>query len=88
VGRKNEIISLLNRILRERESGELESAFLSQLLVMELFVHISRALKLEWEISISEKSLKRKELIEISARYIQTHYSRNLSLEDIAKYVF
>ncbi len=45
VSQKNEIIVLLKRILREREEADLGSDFLNHLLVMELFVFISRALK-------------------------------------------
>ena len=88
VSQKNEIISLLERILRERSGGEDEGVFLSQLLMMELFVHLSRALKQEWEDSIRGKSPKRRELIDISVKYIQNHFERNLSLGDMAKYVF
>jgi AraC-like DNA-binding protein len=88
VSQKNEIITLLNRILKERESSEIGSEFLNYLLVLELFVLISRALKMEWESSIKEKSPKLKELIQISIRYIHNNFERDISLKDISKYVF
>ena len=88
VGQKNEIIALLGRILKERSGGEIEGEFLSQLLMMELFVHLSRALKQEWEDSIRGKSPKRRELIGVALKYIHKHFERNLSLGDMAKYVF
>lgn len=88
VSQKNEIIGLLNRILKEKESTEIGSEFLNYLLVMELFVFISRALKMEWESSIKYKSPKLKELIEISAKYIYNNFEREISLSDIAKFVF
>jgi hypothetical protein len=48
VSQKNEIIIILNRILKEKNNIEIGSEFLNHLLVMELFVFISRALKMEW----------------------------------------
>lgn len=88
VSQKNEIITLLNRILRERENSEIESEFLSHLLVLELFVLLSRALKTEWENSIRDKSPKLKELIQAAISYIKNNFERDISLEDIARYVF
>lgn len=88
VSQKNEIITLLNRILKEKEGDEIGSEFLTHLLVLELFVLISRALKMEWENSIKNKSPKLKELIEISVNYIHNNFERNISLNDIARFVF
>lgn len=88
VSQKNEIISILNRILKEKEKDEIGSDFLKHLLVMELFVHISRALKMEWENSIKNKSPKLKELIQVAVNYINNNFERDLSLGSIAKYVF
>ncbi|MDQ2086404.1 AraC family transcriptional regulator [Herbivorax sp. ANBcel31] len=88
VSHKNEIINLLNRILSERENPEIGSEFLNYLLVLELFVLISRALKMEWENSIKNKSPKLKELIQAAVNYIHNNYERDISLKDISKYVF
>lgn len=88
VSQKNEIINILNRILKEKHSIEIGSEFLNHLLVMELFVFISRALKMEWESSIKNKSPKVKELIHISAKYINNNFERDITISDIAKYVF
>lgn len=88
VSQKNEIIVLLNRILKERESSEPGSEFLNCLLVMELFVLLSRALKMEWENSIKSKSPKLKELMEIAVNYIHNNFERDISLKDIAGFVF
>lgn len=88
VSQKNDIIVLLNRILNERESSEIGSEFLNYLLVLELFVLISRALKMEWENSIKNKSPKLKELIDASIRFINNNFERDISLSDIARYVF
>ena len=88
VSQKNDIITLLNRILKERENSEIGSDFLNRLMVLELFVFISRALKMEWENSIKYKSPKLKELIQISAKYINNNFERDISLGDIARFVF
>ena len=88
VSYKNEIINLLNRILKERENPEIGSEFLNYLLVLELFVLISRALKMEWENSIKNKSPKLKELIQAAVNFINNNYERDISLTDISKYVF
>ncbi|HBQ26052.1 MAG TPA: AraC family transcriptional regulator [Syntrophomonas sp.] len=88
VSQKNNIILLLNKIIIERECKDLGSEFLNSLMVLELFVLISRALKMEWEDSIKLKSPKVKELIEISVNYIDNNFERNISLGDIAQYVF
>jgi AraC-like DNA-binding protein len=88
VSPKNEIVVLLNRILKERESSELGSEFLNYLLILELFVLLSRALKMEWENSIKSKSPKLKELIGISVNFIHNNFERDISLGDIAKFVF
>lgn len=88
VSQKNEIITILNKILKERENRELGSEFLSYLLVLELFVLISRALKMEWENSIKNKSPKLKELIDASVKFIKHNFERDISLKDIADFVF
>ncbi len=88
VSQKNEIINLLNRILKEKENPEIGSEFLNYLFVLELFVLISRALKMEWENSIKNKSPKLKELIQASVSYINNNFERDISLKDIARYVF
>lgn len=88
VSQKNEIIVLLDRILKERENIEINSEFLSYLLILELFVLISRVLKIEWENSIKGKSSKLKELIDASVKFIEGNFEREISLSDIANYVF
>ncbi|MDD4494744.1 MAG: AraC family transcriptional regulator [Eubacteriales bacterium] len=88
VSQKNEIIMLLDRILKERSGSDIGSGFLANLYVMQLFVMISRALKMEWEKSIKNKSPKIKELIVSAEEYIVNNYDKDPSLDDISKYVF
>ena len=79
---------MLDNILRERELGMMWDDLMTHLLLMELFVHISRTLKNEWEQNIKNRSLKIKEVLHIAKEYIDTNYSKELTLSDVAKYVF
>ena len=88
LGRKNEIITILNKILRERQKGQIWSDFLIYLLFLELFVQLSRALRHEWEQNMKSRSLKLRELLQIAKEYMDENYERDLSLEDVSKYVF
>ncbi len=88
VSQKNDIIVLLNRILKEQTSDQLGSDLLNYLMLMELFVLISRALKAEWENSIKNKSPKIKELMQSAIQFVHNNFEREISITDIAKYVF
>ncbi len=79
---------LLDRIIKEKNNDDIGTDFLNYLLVLELFVLLSRAIKMEWENSIKGKSTKLKEVIQASVGYINNNYERDISLKDIAKYVF
>lgn len=88
VNHKNDIITLLNRIVAEQAEEQFGSEFLVYLLILELFVMISRVLKLEWERSITEGGPKQKELVQLAKDYILNHYERDIGLKDICGYVF
>lgn len=88
VNHKNDIITLLNRIVAEQAEEQFGSEFLVYLLILELFVMISRVLKLEWERSISEDSPKQKELVHLAKEFILNHYERDIGLSDICGFVF
>lgn len=86
--RKNDIISLLDRILRERDAHLMWEDVMMNLLLMELFVLISRTLKNEWELAMKNRSSKMKELLSVAKEYIDTHYNREIALSDVARYIF
>lgn len=88
LSRKNDIIGVMNRILREHDKKQIWGEYLSYLLIMELFVLVSRTLKVEWEQSIKSRSVKLKELLAISKEYIENNYEKEISLSDVAGYVF
>ena len=88
VNQKNDIITLLNRIVVEQAEEKFGSGFLVHLLILELFVMISRTLKLEWERSITDDNPKQKELVHIAVQYIKDYFERDINLNDICGYVF
>jgi AraC-like DNA-binding protein len=88
VSQRNEIIRLLNDILFEKNNKDPDSGFLLRLLIMQTFVYLSRSLRIEWENSMKDKSPKLKELIKISVNYINTNYENELTLGDIANFVY
>jgi len=88
VGQRNEVIQLLNKIISEKNSREPDAEFMLRLLVLEVFVQLSRALRIEWENSMKGKSPKLRELVKISTNYISTNYENDLKLADIANFVY
>jgi len=88
VNQKNDIISVVERVVNEGDNDDIGGGFMSRLLVMELFVLISRALKREWENSLRKMGYKRNELIRSAVGYIDNNYERNISLKDISRFVF
>jgi len=87
-GPKNEIINILRKILKEREKQEEWSDFLIYLLILELFVHISRTMKQEWEETTRFRSMNLKENLNIARDFIMQNYDKDITLSDIAKYVY
>lgn len=88
LGKKNDIIYVMNRILRERIKFQIWGDFLSCLLIMELFVLLSRTLKQEWEQSAKNRNLKLHELLNIAKEYIDNNYAKDLTLSQVAKYIY
>ncbi len=88
LGKKNDIIHVIKRILRERMKLQVWGDYLSCLLVMELFVLLSRTLKQEWEQSAKNRNLKLHELLNIAKEYIDNNYAKDLTLSQVAKYIY
>ena len=88
LSRKNDIVHVMNRILRERMKYQVWGDFLSCLLILELFVLLSRTLKQEWEQSAKNRNLKLHELLSIAKEYIDNNYDKDLTLTDVAKYIY
>lgn len=88
LGQKNDIVPVMNRILRERMKYQVWGDFLTCLLIMELFVLLSRTLKQEWEQSAKNRNLKLSEILNIAKTYIDNNYQKELTLSQVAKYIY
>ena len=88
VSKKNDIVHIMNRIMRENAKKPSWSNQMCYLLIMELFILISRNVKQSRELAFKNRSVKLKELLNISKEYIEKNYSREITLSDIASYVF
>ncbi len=87
-GPKNEILSILQKIMHEREKLEPWNEFLIYLLLLEMFVHLSRTIKQEWEDDTRYKSMNLSESLHAAKEYILLNYDKDMTLSDIAKYVY
>ncbi|MBR7163547.1 MAG: helix-turn-helix domain-containing protein [Clostridia bacterium] len=88
LGKKNDIINVIKRILRERMKPQVWGDFLSCILIMELFILLSRTLKQEWEQSVKNRNLKLHELLNVAKEYIDQNYAKDLTLSQVAKYIY
>lgn len=86
--RKNEFTGIFEKIARERRKSNMWSDFMVNLLMMELFVLLSRGIREEWEQNIKKRSLKMKELLQTAKEYIDKNYNKNITLSDVASYIF
>ncbi len=88
LNKKNDIVHVLNRISREQIKPQVWGDFLSCLLIIELFVLLSRTLKQELEQSSKNRNLKLHELLSIAKEYIDNNYDKDLTLSQVAKYIY
>lgn len=88
LGKKNDISHVLSKMMREKMRYQIWGDFLTCLLIMELFVHLSRTLKLEWEQSARSRNLKLVEILNIAKTYIDNNYQKDLTLSQVAKYIY
>jgi len=82
------IAAIRQQILHENKSPDGESEFLCRLLTMELFVWLSRSLRTHWETNLATKGNKLYEILESAKTYIDKNYNTDISLSDIAGYVY
>lgn len=88
LGKKNDIIGVIKRLLRERMKPQMWSDFFSGILVMELFFLLSRSLKREWEKNTKNRNLKLHELLTVAKEYIDQNYAKDLTLSQVAGYIY
>lgn len=82
------ISSIMQQILHETKSPDGESEFLKSLLTVELFVWLSRSLRLQWESNLANKGDKMQAILESAKLFIEENYNTDITLSDISGYVY
>ncbi|MDO4562368.1 MAG: AraC family transcriptional regulator [Clostridia bacterium] len=82
------IVNAMTQIMAETREGDEASEFMSGLLAMELFVWLSRSLRLQWESDIAGRTDKMRQVLETARNYIIENYNQDISLSDVANYVY
>lgn len=77
----------INRILAERRQAREGGEFMSRLLVLELFVLLSRALRAQWEADVQSRG-RASEYMRSARRFIDENYDQDLTLRQIASFVY
>jgi len=85
---RQDIASIVERILRESRSDAYGKGLMMQLLTMELLVALSRGLREEWEENICVKTGKVNELVRLAKEFIVEQHDHDISVADAAAYVF
>lgn len=85
---RQDIATLMERILRENRTEAFGKELMMQLLAVELLVAVSRGLREEWEESLRVRTGKARELVKIAREYIVENHDRDISVADAAGYVF
>lgn len=85
---RQDIASIVERILRESRSDAYGKELMMQFLTMELLVALSRGLREEWEENVCVKTGKANELVKIARAFIVEQHDREISVADAAAYVF
>lgn len=88
LSKKNDFTSIFEKIVRERKKAYMWNDVMVNLLMMELFVLLSRNIREEWEQDIKKRSVKMKELLISSKEYIEANYNKDITLADVASYIF
>jgi transcriptional regulator GlxA family with amidase domain len=84
----SDVARQINRVLSEQRQMREGHETMTKLLVLELFVLISRALHSQWEISVEAHGARVSEYMRSARRYIEENCGEELSLRQIAGYVY
>ncbi len=85
---RQDIATLVERILRESRLESYGRELMMQLMAMELLVALARGLREEWEESLRVRTGKARELVRIARDFIVENHDRDISVSDAAGYVF
>jgi AraC-like DNA-binding protein len=84
----SDVARQVNRILAEQRQQREGHEYMTRLLVLELFVLISRAMRSQWEIAVEPHGTRISEYMRNARRYIEENCGEELSLRQIAGYVY
>lgn len=86
--RKNDFVGIFEKIVRERRKSQMWDDLMVNLLMMELFIWLSRCIREDWEQHMKNRSQKMKELLQAAKEYIDVNYNKQITLSDVADYIF
>jgi AraC-like DNA-binding protein len=84
----SDVARQVNRILAEQRQRREGHEYMTRLLVLELFVLVSRALRSQWESAVEAHGSRVSEYMRSARRYIEENCAEELSLRQIAGYVY
>ena len=85
---KKEINGLAERIVDENKENRYAKDLMVHTLTVELMIILSRALRSEWEESLSVKNGKARELVAIAKQYMDENFDQGITVSEAATYVF
>ena len=85
---KKEINELAERIVTEHSDNRYAKDLMVHTLTVELMIILSRALRSEWEESLSVKNGKAKELVAIAKQYMDENFDQGITVSEAASYVY
>ena len=87
VGLWSDVSKQINRILTEQRQSREGTEYMTRLLVLELFVLLSRALRAQWESAVESQG-RVSEYMRNARRYIDENFDQELTLRQIAGFVY
>lgn len=84
----SDVTRQVNRILAEQRQRREGHEYMTRLLVLELFVLLSRALRAQWETTVEQHGARISEYMRSARRYIEENSAEELTLRQIAGYVY
>ena len=85
---KKEISSLAERIVGEMAGDKYAKDFMIHTLTVEFMIHLSRAMRNEWEENLRVKNGKARELVKIAKQYMDENFEQGITVAEAAQYVF
>ena len=85
---KKEISILAEQIVEEKSADRYAKDFMIHTLTVELMIHLSRAMRNEWEENLRVKNGKARELVKIARQYMDENFEQGITVAEAAQYVF